>query len=98
MYYFHSFSRNEHFRIFNCLKSQKTIFQTLQSNIQNIQSQNKKDKNALMIFDNFLNEVLNASYGILFKLSYGFSDEISKYLKKELSPNVEKIGYQILKG
>lgn len=96
MYYFHSFSRNEHFRIFNCLKSQKTIFQTLQSNIQNIQSQNKKDKNALMIFDNFLNEVLNASYGILFKLSYGFSDEISKYLKKELSPNVEKIGYQIL--
>ncbi|OHT06488.1 hypothetical protein TRFO_25519 [Tritrichomonas foetus] len=56
----------------------------------------KSDGEALIVYKNIINKILNAFYGNLFQINFANSDQLQEILQNDLSPSTEKLGYKIL--
>ncbi|EAY02367.1 AGC family protein kinase [Trichomonas vaginalis G3] len=83
----------------NCylsLKSQKTIFQNLQPELNTLKPKNQSDKSALMHFKAILPTVINLTYAQVF-VYYPFAiPEISSIMTPDLSPEIERFATKLL--
>ena len=84
-------------RVYFYLRAQKTVMQSLQRTLENVDcAESEDDRFAVSAFVQILSTLLSADYANIFQYSLGAVSEIKSCLVRSLSPQIEKHGYSLL--
>lgn len=79
-------------------RAQKMILETMQENLQSLSnSKSEDDSEACRVFNRILCSLIDSDYACIFQNAFGAINELQPILQTCLSPQVDKLGYSILR-